>query len=73
MPERVSRALTLAVAVVGVVLIATGLSWLAAGITVPATAWTVLGVVLFWWAVAEHRKSMPGTPESEERGDHTVE
>lgn len=73
MPERASRGLTVAAGVVGLLLIGSGLARLSAGIALPALAWTVLGVVLFWWGASEYRKTRVGTPESEAEGDHTVE
>jgi hypothetical protein len=73
MPEGASRGLTLAAGILGILLIASGLAWMTGGITVPATAWTVVGVILFWWGVSEYRKTHRGTPESELDGDHTVE
>jgi F0F1-type ATP synthase assembly protein I len=33
----------------------------------------VLGLIVLWYAISDRRKSQPGTPESEMRGDHTIE
>lgn len=62
-----------AVATVGGVALGLGLGRLVAGFSVGAATWTVLGVVLLWWALSERRKARPDTPESEADGSHTIE
>jgi hypothetical protein len=60
--------------IVGGLILGLGVGWLARYGTIGALAWTLLGVVILWWAFADRRKRMPGTPESEVDGKrHTIE
>jgi hypothetical protein len=60
--------------VLGGVVLGSGIGWLARYGTPGAAAWTVLGVVILWWAFADRRKRIPGTPENEADGErHTIE
>ncbi len=59
--------------VVGGLALGYGLGSIPAGITVASTVWTVVGLILLWWALVNRRKARPGTPESERDGSHTIE
>lgn len=61
------------VAVVGGVSLGLGVGRLLSGFSVLSAVWTVIGLVLLWWAISDTRKARPGTPESEADGSHTVE
>ncbi|HEX5727224.1 MAG TPA: hypothetical protein VFX98_17235 [Longimicrobiaceae bacterium] len=60
-------------AIVGGVLFGFGLGTLPRGFSVLSAVWTVLGLILLWWAIMDRRKTRPGTPESEADGSHTIE
>ena len=63
-----------AVAVVGGLALGLGLGGLLARVfTLGTVVWTVLGVVLLWWAISDFRKARPDNPESETDGSHTIE
>lgn len=59
--------------VIGGLVFGTGVGWLIFGVTVGAAAWTVIGLIILWWALSDRRKFTRGTPESEVDGSHTVE
>jgi len=60
-------------AVLGGIVFLMGAGWLALGMMVRGSVFTLLGFILLWWAVAERRKDRVGTPESEANGSHTIE
>lgn len=59
--------------VVGGLVFGTGAGWLIFGFSIRAAAWTVLGLIILWWALSDRRKFTRGTPESEADGSHTIE
>jgi predicted lipid-binding transport protein (Tim44 family) len=59
--------------VIGGLVIGLGIGRLAQQITVGAIAWTVMGMIILWWAFSDKRKYRPGNPESETEGSHTIE
>jgi phage shock protein PspC (stress-responsive transcriptional regulator) len=50
-----------------------GIGQLVAGVTVAASAWVIIGLIVLWWAFVDRRKARRGTPESEMDGTHTIE
>jgi hypothetical protein len=60
-------------AIVGGIAFGWGMGRLVSGITLAAAVWTLIGVLMLWWAFADHRKWRRGTPESEADGSHTIE
>lgn len=60
-------------AVVGGIALGVGVGRLILGVGLGGAVWTVLGVVILWWAFLDRRKWRRGTPESEVDGSHTVE
>ena len=73
MPGSRARWLNTAAAAVGGLAFGIGLAQLVFGISIAATAWTVIGLIILWWALADRRKWRRGTPESETDGSHTIE
>lgn len=65
--------ITIAIAVVGGIALGYGVGGLLARFDVFSLVWTVLGVILLWWAISDSRKARRGTPESEADGSHTIE
>jgi hypothetical protein len=65
--------IAVAVAVLGGISLGLGLGRMLARPGVLAAVYSVLGLVLLWWAISDSRKSRPGTPESEADGSHTIE
>ena len=65
--------ITVAVAIVGGIALGYGVGGLLARFDIFSLVWTVLGVILLWWAISDSRKGRPGTPESEADGSHTIE
>lgn len=66
--------LTPVLAVLGGVVLLLGIGWLAAyGLMLRGTVFSLMGLILLWWAWSEQRKERPGTPESEADGSHTLE
>ncbi|HEX2093880.1 MAG TPA: hypothetical protein VHG28_15865 [Longimicrobiaceae bacterium] len=65
--------ISVVVAVLGGIALGLGVGRLLSAFSVTAVVWTVIGVVLLWWAISDTRKSRPGTPESETDGSHTIE
>jgi hypothetical protein len=74
MPADLARWSRVVVAVLGGVALGFGLGRLVlGGERIAGTVWTVLGVILLWWALLWRRKQIPGAPESEADGTHTIE
>ena len=65
--------IAVAVAVLGGISLGLGLGRMLGRPGVLAAVYSVLGLVLLWWAISDSRKSRPGTPESEADGSHTIE
>ena len=42
-------------------------------ISVPGAVWSVLGLIVLWWALNTRRQANPENPESEADGSHTIE
>lgn len=61
------------VAVIGGLALGIGLGTLWKTRSIGSVVYTVIGLVLLWWAVSDSRKSRRGTPESEADGSHTIE
>jgi hypothetical protein len=59
--------------VVGGLVLGSGIGWMARGFTMGAAIWTLLGMIILWWAFSDRRKYRRGTPESEVNGRHTIE
>ncbi len=59
--------------VIGGLIFGIGIGELIFGFTIGAAAWTVIGVIILWWALSDRRKFTRGTPESEVNGSHTIE
>lgn len=60
-------------AVLGGLLLGLGIGRMTHAPSIPAGIWTVLGLILLWWALADRRRARRGTPESEADGSHTIE
>ena len=60
-------------AIVGGMALGYGLGSLPGGITVVGIVWTVIGLLLLWWALVDRARAKRGTPESERDGSHTIE
>jgi hypothetical protein len=60
-------------AVVGGIALGTGIGRMVIGFTIGAGVWTVIGLIILWWALSDRRKFRRGTPESETDGSRTVE
>lgn len=73
MKPRRSSWINVVAAVVGGLALGWGVGQLVMAVTLAATAWTVIGVILLWWALSDYRKYRDGTPESETHGGHTIE
>ncbi len=65
--------IAVAVAVLGGLSLGLGLGRMLSRPSVLAAVYTVLGVVLLWWAISDSRKARRDTPESEADGSHTIE
>lgn len=59
--------------VIGGLVFGTGLGLLIFGFSLAAAAWTLIGVIILWWALSDRQKYTRGTPESEVDGSHTIE
>lgn len=73
MPSLRSPWIPVAVAVVGGIALGVGLGTLWKTRSIGSIVYTVVGLVLLWWAISDSRKSRGGTPESESDGSHTIE
>jgi hypothetical protein len=71
-PRRSNRA-RVVVAVLGGAAFGFGVGRLAFGAALAGSVWTVLGALLLWWAFSDRFKARPGSPESEDDGDRTIE
>lgn len=60
-------------AIAGGMALGYGLGSLPGGITVVGVVWTVIGLLLLWWALVDRAREKRGTPESERDGSHTIE
>ena len=60
-------------AIAGGMALGYGLGSLPGGITVVGVIWTVIGLLLLWWALVDRAREKRGTPESERDGSHTIE
>ncbi len=60
-------------AVIGGLVFGTGIGQLIFGFTIGSAIWTVIGLLILWWALSDRRKFRRGTPESEVNGSHTIE
>ncbi|CAN5819541.1 hypothetical protein BH23GEM3_BH23GEM3_10790 [soil metagenome] len=59
--------------IVGGLVLGIGIGLLASTRSFGAAIWTVLGMILLWWAFTDRRKAQRSTPESEVDGSHTIE
>ncbi len=59
--------------VIGGLVFGTGAGWLIFGFSIGAAVWTVIGLIILWWALSDRRKFARGTAESEADGSHTIE
>lgn len=59
--------------IVGGLVLGIGIGRLAFTRSFGAAIWTILGMILLWWAFSDRRKFRRGTPESEVDGSHTIE
>lgn len=73
MPDLRSPWVNVLAGVVGGVVLGIGLGRMVIFPTVGAIAWTVIGVIILWWALSDRRKFQRNTPESEADGKHTIE
>ena len=60
-------------AIAGGIALGIGIGRMVVGFTVGAGVWTVIGLIVLWWALSDRRKFRRGTPESEVDGSRTVE
>ena len=60
-------------AIAGGMALGYGLGSLPGGVTVVGVVWTVIGLLLLWWALVDRARGKRGTPESERDGSHTIE
>jgi hypothetical protein len=60
-------------AIAGGMALGYGLGSLPGGITAVGIVWTVIGLLLLWWALVDRAREKRGTPESERDGSHTIE
>lgn len=60
-------------AVVGGLLLGFGVGRFAHSPSLADGVMAVFGLILLWWSISDRRKARPGDPESELRGDHTIE
>lgn len=60
-------------AVVGGILLGFGVGRFAHSPSLVDGIMAVFGLILLWWSISDRRKAIPGDPESELRGDHTIE
>jgi hypothetical protein len=65
--------ITIAVVAVGGLTLGLGIGRMLERPDVLAAVYGVLGVVLLWWGISDYRKTLPGAPESEADGSHTIE
>lgn len=65
--------IAVAIAVLGGISLGLGLGGMWNRPTVLAGVYSVLGVILLWWAISDSRKARRDTPESEADGSHTIE
>lgn len=73
MPITRAQWINLIAIVLGGVALGFGIVRLTGGWTAAGAFWSIVGVILLWWAYIDRRKLVGGTPESEEGGSHTVE
>lgn len=59
--------------VIGGLVFGTGVGQLIFEFTLGAALWTVIGLIILWWALSDRQKFTRGTPESESDGSRTVE
>ncbi|HET6229868.1 MAG TPA: hypothetical protein VFE05_07330 [Longimicrobiaceae bacterium] len=69
----VSPWLNVVAGVVGGLSLGWGIGRLLGHALAPGAIFSLMGVILLWWALVERRKVRRGTPESELDGSHTVE
>ena len=50
-----------------------GVGTLPRGFSVVSAVWTLVGIILLWWAIVDRQKQRRDTPESEADGSHTIE
>jgi hypothetical protein len=60
-------------AIAGGMALGYGLGSLPGGVTAVGVVWTVIGLLLLWWALVDRAREKRGTPESERDGSHTIE
>ncbi|HEX2211159.1 MAG TPA: hypothetical protein VHG93_25980 [Longimicrobium sp.] len=60
-------------AIAGGMALCYGLGSLPGGVTVVGVVWTVMGLLLLWWALVDRARASRRGPESERDGSHTIE
>lgn len=60
-------------AIVGGIALGYGIGRLAVGFTVASGVWTILGLILLWWALSDRRRTRRKPPRADAMRSHTVE
>jgi hypothetical protein len=73
MPDIRSPWVNVIAALVGAVMLGSGIARMVLSFSLLSAVWSVLGFLILGWATLDRRKFRRGTPESEVDGGHTIE